>query len=157
MAIVTWQVRAQWQAWALGCLPINLWFIGGWPSAHWTQGTKPCRGHAINILGIVWCVWSVTFPRFQPSSVIEGSTINRFVIGSNSTWGDLIHSKLTNLGFTLTVKDKFLFLCLFLSHCIPFCFERFVNDCEYLDVGPKNHLLHIHWVLGQALTDRHDK
>jgi hypothetical protein len=35
-------------------------------------------------------------PLFLSSSVVERSAVNRLVVGSNPTWGDLIHSELTN-------------------------------------------------------------
>ena len=31
-------------------------------------------------------------PLFLSSSVVERSAVNRLVVGSNPTWGDLIHS-----------------------------------------------------------------
>ena len=74
-------------------------------------------------------------PLFLSSSVVERSAVNRLVVGSNPTWGDLIHSELTNSGLTLTVKGR-CSLSLFLSHRIPFCSARFANDCQYLGVGP---------------------
>ncbi len=36
------------------------------------------------------------FPLFLSSSVVERSAVNRLVVGSNPTWGDLIHSELKN-------------------------------------------------------------
>ena len=33
---------------------------------------------------------------FLSSSVVERSAVNRLVVGSNPTWGDLIHSELKN-------------------------------------------------------------
>ena len=73
-------------------------------------------------------------PLFLSSSVVERSAVNRLVVGSNPTWGDLIHSELTNSGLTLTVKGRE--PVPFLSHRIPFCSARFANDCQYLGVGP---------------------
>lgn len=35
-------------------------------------------------------------PLFLSSSVVERSAVNRLVVGSNPTWGDLIHSELKN-------------------------------------------------------------
>ena len=36
------------------------------------------------------------FPLFLSSSVVERSAVNRLVVGSNPTWGDLIPSKFLN-------------------------------------------------------------
>lgn len=36
------------------------------------------------------------FPMFLSSSVVERSAVNRLVVGSNPTWGDLILSELKN-------------------------------------------------------------
>lgn len=36
-------------------------------------------------------------PLFLSSSAVERSAVNRLVVGSNPTWGDLIHSEFFNL------------------------------------------------------------
>lgn len=36
-------------------------------------------------------------PLFLSSSVVERSAVNRLVVGSNPTWGDLIHSEALGL------------------------------------------------------------
>lgn len=44
--------------------------------------------------------------------MVERSAVNRLVVGSNPTWGDLIHSEFFNLiqaqrqGLALTVKSR---------------------------------------------------
>lgn len=62
-------------------------------------------------------------PLFLSSSVVERSAVNRLVVGSNPTWGDLIHSELTNSGLTLTVKGRELsvFFVSISSYPILFC------------------------------------
>ncbi len=35
-------------------------------------------------------------PLFLSSSVVERSAVNRLVVGSNPTWGDLIHCEFFN-------------------------------------------------------------
>lgn len=39
-----------------------------------------------------------SLPLFLSSSVVERSAVNRLVVGSNPTWGDLIHSLIQNEG-----------------------------------------------------------
>lgn len=73
-------------------------------------------------------------PLFLSSSVVERSAVNRLVVGSNPTWGDLIHSELTNSGLTLTVKGRELPVFVSISsYPILFCG---ICDCQYLGVGP---------------------
>ena len=61
-------------------------------------------------------------PLFLSSSVVERSAVNRLVVGSNPTWGDLIHSELKNsewkgLLWPLRVGNPFP-VSLFLLHSI---------------------------------------
>ena len=43
-----------------------------------------------------WNSMRSNFPLFLSSSVVERSAVNWLVVGSNPTWGDLIHSELKN-------------------------------------------------------------
>jgi hypothetical protein len=74
-------------------------------------------------------------PLFLSSSVVERSAVNRLVVGSNPTWGDLIDSELTNSGLTLTVKSREPVPCLcfylIVSHSVLRDLQR-----QYLGVGP---------------------
>ena len=68
--------------------------------------------------------WNSTrsnLPLFLSSSVVERSAVNRLVVGSNPTWGDLIHSEFFNSEWKgslwpLGVGNRSLYL--FLLHSI---------------------------------------
>ena len=71
------------------------------------HGTEPLRRSSgsyegnlelILVMGLERELYSLrpNSPLFLSSSVVERSAVNRLVVGSNPTWGDLIHSELKN-------------------------------------------------------------
>lgn len=68
--------------------------------------------------------------------MVERSAVNRLVVGSNPTWGDLIHSELTNSGLTLTVKSREPVPCLcfylLLGYKVGLCWNKLIDGCLFL-------------------------